>query len=317
MGIQKNTLNMIDIQQLIDNFAIENIVNIKQHNSSGLLYLDIKNEFATATIQLQGANVSSWIPNKSVEVIWLSDVVKFKVNKSIRGGIPICWPWFGAFSDETTSKNNNFPAHGFARMLQWQIKNVKQLKSGETQVILFLAKEQIPVTQWSFDTSLECIFTIGASLELELITTNHNQEKITIGEALHSYFNVSDVRNIIIDGLDECSYLDKLDNFNSKKQSGSIEVKREIDRVYTATDHDCYIEDLGYNRRITIFKKGSLSTIVWNPWHKTAAKMADLGENGYLNMICVESGNAAQDVVNINPGQKHSLYVRYEIEAIE
>jgi len=308
---------MTDIQQLTENFAIENNVAIKKHVTSGLIYLDIKNEFASAIIQLQGAHLSSWTPNNTQQVIWLSEAAKFVRKKSIRGGIPICWPWFGAYSGEAASQDDNFPAHGFARMVDWQIKSVQQLKSGANKIILILPKDNMPESQWPFDTSIECIFTIGATLELELITINNSQEKIIIGEALHSYFNVSDVRNIIVDGLDECFYLDKLDNFNTKKQSGSIEIKQEIDRVYIATDNDCYIEDLGFNRRIKIFKKSSQSTIVWNPWQETAAKMADLGEDGYLNMICVESGNAADDVVTMNPGQKHELYVRYEVETIE
>jgi D-hexose-6-phosphate mutarotase len=149
-----------------------------------------------------------------------------------------------------------------------------------------------------------------------LVTYNNSSENIVIGEALHSYFNVSDVRNIIITGLDGCEYMDKLDDFKCKTQSGNIDIKEEVDRVYTATDHSCVIEDVGLNRKINIIKESSLSTIVWNPWEQTANKMGDLGKAGYLNMICVESGNAAQDVVTIEPNKKHTLFVRYEIEAL-
>ncbi|MFV1984210.1 MAG: D-hexose-6-phosphate mutarotase [Thiohalomonadales bacterium] len=296
-------------------FAIDGSVVIKEIDPSeknSLLYIDINNEFASATIHLQGAHLTAWAPNNAVPVIWLSEAAKFVSNKSIRGGIPICWPWFGE-----NQTNREYPAHGFARTVLWEIESIEILNSGKTQVILSLPQNNIPSTQWQFNTQVQCIFTIGQTLELEIVTYNHGKEKIVIGEALHTYFNVCDVRNILIVGLDECEYLDKLEKFKNKTQSGSIAIKQEIDRIYLSTLQDCIIEDLGFNRRIKILKKGSLSTIVWNPWCDTANKMGDLGDNGYLNMICVESANAAQNVVTIEPEQKHSLFVQYTIEEIE
>ncbi len=299
------------LTQLNEQFAIEGSIEIKQIESNELLYIDISNEFASAVIQLQGAHLTTWQPHNSKPVIWLSEDAKFVSQKSIRGGIPICWPWFGAHQT-----NPAFPAHGFARTVMWQIESTELLNSGESQLLLSLHPDDIPSSQFTPDTRVECIFTIGQTLELELVTYNHSSETIIIGEALHTYFNVSDVRNILVDGLAECEYLDKLDNFNSKRQSGNIEIKQEVDRVYVSTEQDCIIEDIGFNRKINITKKGSLSTIVWNPWLETANKMGDLGENGYLNMICVESGNASHDVVTIDAGQKHSLVVRYSLEDI-
>ncbi len=312
MVVQKNTLNMNNLlTQLNEKFAIEGSIEIKQIELTGLLYIEITNEFAKAAIQLQGAHLTQWQPHNSKPVIWLSEGAKFVTKKSIRGGIPICWPWFGAHQTKP-----EFPAHGFARTVMWQIESTELLNSGETQLVLSLHSDNIPASQFNADTRVECIFTIGQTLELELVTYNHSQDTIRIGEALHTYFNVSDVRNIIIGGLAECEYLDKLDNFHSKLQSGNIEIKQEVDRVYISTDQDCIIEDIGFNRKIIITKKGSLSTIVWNPWLETATKMGDLGDNGYLNMICVESGNAVNDVVAIEAGQKHSLVVRYSLEDI-
>jgi len=300
------------LTQLNQQFSIDGSLLIKQHSNDGLLFIEVTNSHASAIIQLQGAHLTKWTPNNSQPVIWLSSAAKFTLNKSIRGGIPICWPWFGAH--QTSS---DYPAHGFARTVQWTIVSTQTLSSGDTQIILSLPKANIPESQWAIDTQLECIFTIGKSLELELITHNHSSEDCIISEALHTYFNVSDVRNSLIDGLDDCEYLDKLDNFKRKIQSGNVEIKHEVDRVYVSTTHDCIIEDLAFNRRIIISKKGSASTIVWNPWQETAAKMGDLGDEGYLNMICVESGNAAQDVVTVESNQKHSLYVRYSIENID
>ncbi|VAW98442.1 Aldose 1-epimerase family protein YeaD [hydrothermal vent metagenome] len=314
MAALKNILNMNDsLSALNEKFAIDGSVIFKQiedeHNN--LLSIEIRNQYAFAEIQLQGAHLTTWTPNNSIPVIWLSEDAKFTANKSIRGGIPICWPWFGAHQSDS-----NFPAHGFARTVQWQVESIEVLKTGETQVLLILPELNIPVTQWSVESKVQCIYTVGQTLEVELITHNLSQENIVIGEALHSYFNVSDVRNIIIEGLDECQYLDKLDDFKCKIQAGNIDIRQEVDRVYIATDQECIIEDLGYNRRIRINKKGSLSTIVWNPWLETATKMADLGQDGYLSMVCVESGNAAQDVITIKPDNKHSLTVCYSVDEI-
>lgn len=313
MAAQKSILNMNNsISPLNEQFAIDGSVIFKPvDDKSDLLSIEIKNKYAFAVIQLQGAHLTNWTPNNSIPVIWLSDDAKFITNKSIRGGIPICWPWFGAHQVEAS-----FPAHGFARTVQWQVESIEVLKTGETQVVLILPEHNIPQSQWPLETKVQCIYTIGRTLEIELVTHNLSQENIIIGEAFHSYFNVSDVRNIIIEGLDECQYLDKLENFQCKTQSGNLDIRQEVDRVYIATDHECIIEDLGFNRRICISKKGSMSTIVWNPWLETATKMADLGKDGYLNMVCIESGNAAQDVVSIQPGQKHSLCACYSVDEI-
>jgi len=312
MAVQRNTQNMNELlQQLNNSFAIDDSVIIKKSEHSDLYYIEIKNNFASVTIQLQGAHLTNWTPNGSEQVIWLSDDAKFVLNKSIRGGIPICWPWFGAHQS-----NSDYPAHGFARTVIWEIELTETLNSGATQITLSLPTDSIPSEQWPFDTQLHCKFTLGQTLKIELITINNSDDDIIIGEALHTYFNVSNVRNTLLEGLDECEYLDKLNGFKNKLQTGNIEIKQEIDRIYTATNQNCVIEDLGFNRRIEISKDGSLSTIVWNPWIDTANKMGDLGEDGYLNMLCVESGNAAQDVVTIKPGGKHSLIARYTIEKI-
>jgi D-hexose-6-phosphate mutarotase len=299
------------LDKLNEQFSIENTVDIKQNLQSELLYIEINNQYANAIIQLQGAHLTAWTPSNHKPVIWLSTATKFTPGKSIRGGIPVCWPWFGAHATQS-----NFPAHGFARTVLWEIESIIAVDSGKTQVTLRLSKDNIPEKQWPFTTTVHCIFTIGKELEIELLTVNKGEEDIVLGEALHTYFNVSDVRTILIEGLTDCDYLDKLDDFTNKTQSGTLAIKSEVDRIYLATDQTCIIEDIGFNRRITVSKKGSLSTIVWNPWVETANKMGDLGENGYLNMICVESGNAAQDVATVKPQQQHSLVVCYSIDEI-
>ncbi|RDH84979.1 MAG: D-hexose-6-phosphate mutarotase [endosymbiont of Galathealinum brachiosum] len=272
--------------------------------------VEIENEQASALISCQGAHVLSWRPDGQEEVIWVSREARYAKGQSVRGGIPICWPWFGAHSE-----NTSFPAHGFARTVLWEITEACQLDSGETQISFILNTSQLDDTTrktWPESTSALYVLTIGHSLKLELITQNNGVKAICVGEALHTYFNVGDVSKTSVTGLHGKDYLDKPDGFKRKKQSGDIGIDAEVDRVYLNTTDELSIT--GPQRKIVISKQGSHSTIVWNPWKQVAEKMGDLGEGGYLNMLCVESGNAADDVVTIKPGESHTLQVVYRVE---
>ncbi len=269
----------------------------------------IENEQASALISLQGAHLLSWVPQGEDDVIWLSKDASFLKAKSVRGGIPICWPWFGPH------ENAEFPAHGFARTVFWQVISTQQLTSGETQIrfgLMVMDQSESVQKMWPKNTSVQYILTIGSSLKLELITVNNGSEDVIIGEALHTYFNVDDVRHTNVIGLDGKSYIDKTDSFKRKQQIGDISVNEEVDRVYLQTADDVTINDA--KRKIVISTQGSQSTVVWNPWKQVAEKMGDLGEDGYLKMLCVESANAAEDVVVIKPDATHVMQVTYSLE---
>ena len=274
--------------------------------------IEVKNLLTEAVISLQGAHLLSWIPAGASEVIWLSEDATFAEGKSVRCGIPICWPWFGAHQS-----NESFPAHGFARTVMWALSGVEQLVTGETQLRFTLKPELLDEQvqkMWPSLTSAEYTITLGEKLRLELKTINNSNQDIVIGEALHTYFNVIDIRSTQVEGLDGKEYLDKPDNFKRKKQNGLIEIKDEVDRVYLKTSDDVFINN--QQRKIKISKQGSHSTIVWNPGKTGAEKMGDLGKDGYLQMLCVESANAAEDVVYIEAGQSHTLDVTYSLQNI-
>ncbi len=272
---------------------------------NGLGLIEVKNSAGTATIALQGAQLLSWAPVGEKPVIWLSGKANYLKGKSVRGGIPICWPWFGPHPEEPSH-----PAHGFARNLDWEVAGTKSLTDA-TQVVLRLIPNEI---SWPYPSELECRIKVGRTLEMDLITRNAGLEPFTMGCALHTYFEVGDVRTVEILGLEETFYIDKV-NGGKKRQSGPVTVNSEVDRIYLDTASDCLIRDPGYNRTIRVEKEGSRSTVVWNPWMEKADKMGDLGDKGYLNMLCVESCNAADDVVTVPPGKSHRLSVRYSILA--
>jgi D-hexose-6-phosphate mutarotase len=280
-----------------------------KEDPEGNVRVEILNSYATASIMMQGAHLISWVPKDEQPVIWLSREAKFSTGKSIRGGIPVCWPWFGPHDSESS-----FPAHGFARTIPWQIIETRQLENGYTQLVFQIVQSEQTQKSWPYPCELIMTFTIGAELKVELLTRNTGDTAFVIGEALHTYFAVSDASKISINGLDNCTYLDKLDNFQRKIQSGSIEIAEEVDRVYLDTSSTCIINDPGLKRKICINKTASDSTVVWNPWLETANKMGDLGENGHLEMVCVESANAADNVVTVKSGEDHLFTVNYAIE---
>ncbi len=271
--------------------------------------VEINNQQASALIGLQGAHLLSWYPKNKDEVIWLSEDACFAEGKSIRGGVPICWPWFGAHE-----KEKQYPAHGFARTVYWQVKLVEQLDSGDTKIIFKLDTSELESdlqAMWVSPTIVEYSLTIGRVLTLELTTLNNSKDTISISEALHTYFNVDDISQTEVKGLDGITYLDKPDGFKRKKQNADLQISGEVDRVYIDSPNEIEIDD-GL-KHIDIKTTGSLSTIVWNPGEQVAKKMGDLGDEGYKKMLCVESGNAADNTLAIEPGKSHVLMVQYSI----
>ena len=290
-------------------FAIPGQVRFFE-GSSGLPMIEINNAHASTSLCLQGAQILTFTPHGQAPVVWLSPAAKFVPGKSARGGVPVCWPWFGPHATDAS-----LPAHGFARSAPWQVLDIQALEDGSTRLGFQLIQDEASHALWPYSTRLELWATVGAALEIELTTLNLGAVPLTLGEALHTYFQVSDVRAISVSGLDSCEYLDKADGGERKLQSGPIRFEGETDRVYLNTRTECRIEDPGLARRILIEKSGSRSTVVWNPWNLKAERMGDYEEDGYLRMVCVESGNAADDAVRLEAGAEHRLWVRYSLES--
>jgi dihydroxy-acid dehydratase len=284
--------------------------------AGGLTYADIDNHGGRATICLQGAHVVSYRPKSQQEpVVWVSDAAKFAAGKSIRGGAPVCWPWFGAHDSES-----GYPAHGFARTVPWTVTGSRKRNDARTEITLQLAENEQTRAQWPHPTRLTLTVIVGDRLEMHLATTNNGTTPVKIGEALHTYFHISDIGAVSVTGLEGSTFHDKVDNFATKKQSGAIGFDGEVDRVYVDTPADCVIVDAGLKRRIRIAKTGSQSTIVWTPWTEKAEKMGDMGKGksgaGWREMVCVESANAMDNVVTVAPGETHTLAVTYSVEPL-
>lgn len=298
------------LAELNQRFAIGNHVQFKEI-AAGMIVAEVANQHALANIVLQGAHIATFQPRGEEPVIWLSPYAKFAPGKSIRGGVPICWPWFGPH--KTDSK---LPGHGYARTVPWEVLETKALRDGSTFLRFGLIESEISRAQWPHASTVQLAVTVGKALRVELVTTNTGKDAFELGEALHTYFHISDVAKTTIRGLDNCAYLDKVQDFAHCTQKDGIVIESEVDRVYINTAADCVIEDKGLKRAIRIAKQDSMSTVVWNPWTEKADKMGDFGENGHRGMVCVESGNAMENIVTLAPGATHKLVVVYSVEKL-
>ena len=278
----------------------------------GFIAADINNAHASASICLQGGQLLSWQPISTAEpVIWLSTAATFTPKASIRGGIPVCWPWFSAHGSETS-----FPMHGFARTQPWQVKSTRSLDDGSTEISLTLPITTAMQAMWPHQAQLEMLLNVGDTLKLALITRNLGDSDFSITEALHTYFSVSDVAQVHVDGLEGIHFHDKAAGWSEGDQTGAIGFAAEVDRVYVNAPERCTIVDPALNRRIQIAKLGSQSTVVWNPWAERAAQMGDLGADGWKRFVCVESANALENAVTVSAGKSHTMAVEYRVEML-
>lgn len=302
----------MNIQQLNDRFGLGGDLRFIEH-SSGLIIVVVDNNLATAKLCFQGAHLMSWRPHSSdMPVIWLSDDVRLAPGTPKRGGAPVCWPWFGTHPNYEADRS--LPAHGFARIVPWQLLETATEADGATRLVFRMAdRRQTPERQqWPYPSEVTVTMVIGETLRISLATTNTGSEDFVLSEGLHTYFQISDIENVTVSGLDGCEYLDKTRNFERLRQQGDIRFDGETDRVYLNTESTCYIDDPVFNRRIAVAKRGSRSTVVWSPWVMKAAIMGDLGpNNGWRRMVCVESVNAADNEVTVKAGDTHVLEVEY------
>jgi glucose-6-phosphate 1-epimerase len=263
----------------------------------------LKNGVSECVVCLYGAHVMSYKPDGKNDLLWMSKFSYFEPGKPIRGGIPVCWPWFGGHPSVP-----EMPSHGFARISQWNVKSVSE-KETFTELILSLTDKDVSdkrfnILPFEIELSVKC----GKKLEVELSTLNSGKLDFKLSEALHSYFSVSDIGKVSISGLDKANYIETAGGIRENRtQVGDILFSYEVDRLYPGSVCDCVISDPGLGRKIRISKERSRTTVVWNPWIAKSAKMPDYGDNEYPEMVCVETANAATDSVVIGPGKIHRM----------
>ncbi len=276
----------------------------------GYPVLVIQHAAASGRIALNGAHVMEWIPEGHDPVLFMSQAAVFETGKPIRGGIPVCWPWFGPHPTE-----NDKPAHGFARQMLWDVDAARE-SGQEVEIVLKIADSAASKVFWPHSFNARLHVRMGAHLEVTLQTANTGGTSWRMTGALHTYLNVEDVRHISVHGLHGTQYVEGRLSKDKCPQHGPVVIDQEVDRLYIS-DATIIVHDPKWGRELVIEKAGSLTTVVWNPWVEKSLRLADLPDDAYPEFLCVEAANAGEDVVEVAPGCEHFLMQRIEVRRIE
>lgn len=265
-------------------------------------FICLSNAKAECKISLWGGNLLSYRPkNEEHDVFWLGDLNKFDNVQAIRGGIPVCWP---RFAEEAL--NNHLPRHGFARLSTWSLQNVN-VDEEKIEAELSLT----PDAKYNLNMSARLLIKITDKLEYALETTNLSDEEFTFSEALHAYFNVSSVNDIEIKGLSGHQYKNSLDG-KIYTLDKDLQIKGEFDSIFLNQVEPVKIIDKAYNREIVMEKKGSKTTVVWNP----AKDLAEMSPEQYKTFVCVEPSNVGDYCVKLAPHAKHTISATINVQRL-
>lgn len=274
----------------------------------GLVRALIETPGAQGEIYLHGAHITQFQPAGHAPVLFVSERSHFAPDKPIRGGVPLCFPWFGPRAGDETA-----PLHGLARLVEWDVESVSSDETS-TQIVLRYAPSTPPHPAWP-SCALRFYVNFGASLQMRLEVRNIGDKAFRFEEALHTYFHVGDVSQVEIEGLAETRYLDKTEGFAERTQlTHALKLNGETDRIYLDTLSTCIIHDPILQRAIHIAKDNSQTTVVWNPWIQKAAAMPDFGDDEWKKMLCIETCNVNKCEVELQPGDSHVLMAKIDIE---
>jgi glucose-6-phosphate 1-epimerase len=291
---------------LAQRFAIPGKAEIVAGNG-GLARVVISAPEASGEMYLHGAHVTSWKPRDEAEVLYLSPNSLFQDGRAIRGGVPICFPWFGDKQGDPSA-----PAHGFVRTKSWELDGIESVGQGIV-VTMSTVSDDTTRRLWPYDFRLVCHATFGHDLKLELIATNTGSSSFEIEEALHAYFAVEDAESAFVRGLDATRYLDKTDNRIEKTQTGDIHLSAETDRIYLDTGGPVQLFDPVRARRVNVEKHNSHTTVVWNPWIQKSTELRDLGGEQWKKFVCVETSNVDPRPVQLRPGESQTMTAVFSV----
>jgi len=277
--------------------------------AGGLTALDIATPAAHGRIYVHGAHITAWTPTGAAPVLFTSRESLFAPGKAIRGGVPICFPWFAARAGHPKS-----PAHGFVRTSEWAIEALVAEPDGSVSVAFIFTNDDATQAHWPHAFFARFTVRMGATLEMALTVNNLDPAPITYEAALHTYFCVSAIQAVEITGLEGATYIDKVEAFAEKQQPAEpLRFFGETDRVFPGTTATCVLKDPGLNREIVVEKSDSATTVVWNPWIAKAAAMADFADDEWPGMACIETANAGPDSITLAPGTSHTMTAKISL----
>ncbi len=296
-----------NLTQLNESFALPGILTFDEHD--GLARAQVTLPTCNATVYLHGAHLTHWQPADQQPVLFLSPTSAFAPDKAIRGGIPICFPWFG-----NGPSGARKPSHGFARLEEWTFAFAAL--AGEKLHLTFTLAPTEQSRAFGFD-SFRAAYEIilgadeGRTVTLRLTVANSGDQPLQFEEALHSYFHIGDPRTTTVTGLESATFLDKTDQARPKQTSaGPLTFQKQTDSVFAANQATIKIHDPQYTRTLTIAKQNSATTVVWNPFPEASANLPDLPPDAWQHFLCVEAANTGTDAITLAPGETHSLEAR-------
>lgn len=261
----------------------------------------------SARLFLQGAHLTHFSPTGDSNWLWVSDTARFETGRAIRGGIPICWPWFGAPERNPAQVRKRIRAtnaHGFARTEIWKLEDVRET-AHDVEISLSLDAKRDFSDRWRGRARALLTFHFSVSgCQLALTTTNADPAPIAITQALHTYLPTSDITKTRVEGLEGTQYIDTLENWNTYTQQGPVIFEDETDRIYESGEDLTVVTPRGHRR---LNASGSDSTVVWNPGPGKARTLSDFRDDAWRTMLCVETANAANDYQVLNEGQSKTL----------
>lgn len=297
-----------DIDALNRRCAIDGIAQIVRGNG-GLPKVRVTSPAATAEIYLHGAQVAAWKPAGADEVIFVSDQSHWQDGKAIRGGVPICFPWFRAKADDPHA-----PTHGVVRTKQWRLDSITSATDGAVEVTCSTESDESTRRWWPHEFRLIHRVTVGSTLGMELTVSNTGSTPLKFEEALHTYFRVGRIESVRVKGLAGVAYLDNTDANRAKVQSGDVAFNSATDNAYLHTQAPLELVDPVLQRTIRTEKRNSETTVVWNPWEQGAASLPDLGDEEWRVMACVEASNILDSAIDLGPGEEHTMCSILSIE---
>ena len=269
----------------------------------------------------QGAQILHYQHGTQPPIIWRSEQAAYQAGQSVRGGIPVCWPWFGDLQRNPQAlqtqhgEPGHAPAHGGVRNLDWQLLGIEQLDEAVLLQFAYDSRTQ-PLPHWPHAAELRLDIRLDQRLHLSLTSRNHGDQPLQLSQALHSYFAVSDIRQTQVLGLDGCRYIETLDNWQERRQQGAVQFHGETDRIYLDVPPRLALVDAGWNRRILLDAASSRSAVVWNPWIDKARRLSHFADDAWQRMLCIETANVWDDCVHLAPGASHSLNLSLWSEAL-
>ena len=296
----------MNIEQLNADYGIADKAKFVE-GKGGFPVIEINNEHARAVISLYAGQVLSYQPvNQTQDLMFVSDNAYYQTGKAMKGGSPVCWPWFGP-----DPENKGRSSHGFVRNRLWSMRSLSSTQDGATKVTMGVVDTPETRQIWNYSFDLAIAITVGSSLTIELITHNTGENNFSITQALHSYFKVGDITKVQVLGLADKSYIDKVDDGKQKTQTGIVSFTQECDRIYLDVPSELTIDDASLNRKIKVSTSNSKTAIVWNPWSEISANMADLADLDYQNFVCVETANAANEIIEVAAGSEYKMTANY------